>query len=112
MAALLESEGPAGPPVPAFFDDTTPMSGPQLSTPGAGPFLLSPRDYLADMLKAFDFCLPTTGKAVPDRPDWLHEIKYAAIASVWSPTASAFARSPSSAPPEMQNGDAELAPPS
>ena len=76
MAALLESEGPAGPPVPAFFDDTTPMSGPQLSTPGAGPFLLSPRDYLADMLKAFDFCLPTTGKAVPDRPDWLHEIKY------------------------------------
>ena len=56
--------------------------------------------------------LPTTGKAVPDRPDWLHEIKYAAIASVWSPTASAFARSPSSAPPEMQKGDAELAPPS
>jgi bifunctional non-homologous end joining protein LigD len=24
----------------------------------------------------FDFCLPTSATAVPDRPDWLHEIKY------------------------------------
>jgi ATP-dependent DNA ligase len=32
--------------------------------------------YLGHMFKAFDFCLPTTVKAVPDRPDWLHEIKY------------------------------------
>jgi ATP dependent DNA ligase domain len=28
------------------------------------------------MLKAFDFCIPTRGTKVPDRPDWLHEIKY------------------------------------
>ncbi|HJY88740.1 MAG TPA: hypothetical protein VJ255_00605 [Candidatus Acidoferrum sp.] len=28
------------------------------------------------MLKAFDFCLPTTGTKVPDRADWIHEIKY------------------------------------
>jgi len=23
----------------------------------------------------FEFCLPTSAKAVPDGPDWLHEIK-------------------------------------
>jgi bifunctional non-homologous end joining protein LigD len=28
------------------------------------------------MLKAFDFCIPTRGTKVPDRADWLHEIKY------------------------------------
>jgi bifunctional non-homologous end joining protein LigD len=28
------------------------------------------------MLKAFDFYIPTRGTKVPDRPDWLHEIKY------------------------------------
>ncbi|TWI73616.1 ATP dependent DNA ligase-like protein [Bradyrhizobium huanghuaihaiense] len=28
------------------------------------------------MLNAFEFCLPTAAKAVPDGPDWLHEIKY------------------------------------
>jgi ATP-dependent DNA ligase len=28
------------------------------------------------MLKPFNFCLPTRGTAVPDGPDWLHEIKY------------------------------------
>ena len=28
------------------------------------------------MFKAFEFCLPTTGKQVPDGPEWLHEIKY------------------------------------
>jgi bifunctional non-homologous end joining protein LigD len=24
----------------------------------------------------FEFCIPTRGTKVPDRPDWLHEIKY------------------------------------
>jgi ATP-dependent DNA ligase len=28
------------------------------------------------MFKAFDFCLPTRGIRVPDRPEWLHEVKY------------------------------------
>jgi bifunctional non-homologous end joining protein LigD len=28
------------------------------------------------MFKVFEFCLPTTGKAVPAGPEWLHEIKY------------------------------------
>jgi ATP-dependent DNA ligase len=28
------------------------------------------------MFKAFEFCLPTTGKAVPAGAEWLHEIKY------------------------------------
>ena len=28
------------------------------------------------MLKRFEFCLPTMGKAVPAGPDWFHEIKY------------------------------------
>jgi ATP-dependent DNA ligase len=28
------------------------------------------------MFKAFEFCLPTTGKVVPAGPEWLHEIKY------------------------------------
>jgi ATP-dependent DNA ligase len=32
--------------------------------------------YLCSMLKAFDFCIPTRGTKVPDRPEWLHEIKY------------------------------------
>jgi bifunctional non-homologous end joining protein LigD len=25
---------------------------------------------------AFDFCLPTRGIKVPDRPEWIHEVKY------------------------------------
>src|ERR1700751_5363248 len=28
------------------------------------------------MFKAFEFCLPISGKEVPDRPEWLHEVKY------------------------------------
>ncbi|MCK1405287.1 RNA ligase family protein [Bradyrhizobium sp. 76] len=28
------------------------------------------------MRTAFDFCLPTAAKVVPDGPDWIHEIKY------------------------------------
>ena len=28
------------------------------------------------MLKAFEFCIPTTGTIVPAGPEWLHEIKY------------------------------------
>jgi ATP-dependent DNA ligase len=28
------------------------------------------------MPSTFDFCLPSSGKAVPSGPDWLHEIKY------------------------------------
>ncbi len=32
--------------------------------------------YLRRMFKAFEFCLPTTAKAVPTGPDWFHEIKY------------------------------------
>jgi ATP-dependent DNA ligase len=27
-------------------------------------------------MPGFEFCLPTTGKAVPAGPDWLHEVKY------------------------------------
>jgi ATP-dependent DNA ligase len=28
------------------------------------------------MLSALKFCLPTSARAVPDRPNWLHEVKY------------------------------------
>jgi bifunctional non-homologous end joining protein LigD len=28
------------------------------------------------MLKAFEFCLPTKSTAVPNGPEWFHEIKY------------------------------------
>jgi bifunctional non-homologous end joining protein LigD len=28
------------------------------------------------MFKAFEFCIPTGSQAVPDGPDWLHEVKY------------------------------------
>ena len=28
------------------------------------------------MFEAFDFCLPTRGIKVPDRPEWVHEVKY------------------------------------
>ena len=34
------------------------------------------RAYLRRMFKSFDFCVPTRGTAVPDTPDWLHEVKY------------------------------------
>src|SRR6201994_2223775 len=28
------------------------------------------------MFKSFDFCFPSAGKEVPNRPAWLHEVKY------------------------------------
>ncbi|WLB43002.1 RNA ligase family protein [Bradyrhizobium ottawaense] len=28
------------------------------------------------MRSAFEFCLPTAAKVVPDGPDWIHEVKY------------------------------------
>jgi len=28
------------------------------------------------MTIAVEFCLPTSGKAVPSGPDWIHEVKY------------------------------------
>src|ERR1700745_1008719 len=28
------------------------------------------------MFGLFDFCLPTRGIKVPDRPEWIHELKY------------------------------------
>ena len=28
------------------------------------------------MPSTFKFCLPTSARAVPDRPNWLHEVKY------------------------------------
>jgi hypothetical protein len=28
------------------------------------------------MPEPIEFCLPTSGKAVPSGPDWLHEVKY------------------------------------
>ena len=34
-------------------------------------------DYLAAMLKSpFEPCIPSGGKTVPDRPEWIHEIKH------------------------------------
>lgn len=32
--------------------------------------------YIRPMASAFESCLPTAAKAVPDGPDWIHEIKY------------------------------------
>jgi bifunctional non-homologous end joining protein LigD len=32
--------------------------------------------YLQDMRSTFAPCLPTTGKIVPVRPEWFHEVKY------------------------------------
>ncbi len=37
--------------------------------------IVSPSHYVHSMPK-FEFCLPTTGKAVPSGADWFHEIKY------------------------------------
>ena len=34
------------------------------------------RAYLRPMFQALDFCLPTRGIKVPDRPEWIHEVKY------------------------------------
>jgi ATP-dependent DNA ligase len=28
------------------------------------------------MPSTFEFCLPTSATSVPDRPNWLHEVKY------------------------------------
>src|SRR6516165_4666678 len=36
--------------------------------------ITTPDAYLHPMLKAFDFCIPTSAKQVPSSPDWLHEI--------------------------------------
>ena len=33
------------------------------------------------MPSTFEFCLPTRAAAVPDRPVWLHEVKYDGISS-------------------------------
>ena len=34
-------------------------------------------DFLAPMPKSpFEPCIPTKGTKVPDRPDWIHEIKH------------------------------------
>jgi bifunctional non-homologous end joining protein LigD len=42
-----------------------------------GPFAFPrPNAYLIIMLSTFEFCLPTTAAYVPDRPNWLHEVKY------------------------------------
>jgi hypothetical protein len=30
----------------------------------------------AYLRRMFEFCLPTSAKIVPDRPEWLHEVKY------------------------------------
>jgi hypothetical protein len=35
-----------------------------------------PDAYLQAMPSTFEFCLPSSGKAVPSGPDWIHEIKY------------------------------------
>jgi bifunctional non-homologous end joining protein LigD len=32
--------------------------------------------YLERMLSSFEFCLPINAANVPDRPNWLHEVKY------------------------------------
>ena len=32
--------------------------------------------YLRHMRSTFEPCIPTSGKAVPARPEWFHEIKY------------------------------------
>jgi hypothetical protein len=43
---------------------------------GAGFVFFWGSTYLFHILKAFEFCLPGVGTKVPDRPDWIHEIKY------------------------------------
>jgi ATP-dependent DNA ligase len=35
-----------------------------------------PKPICKAMPSTFEFCLPSSGKAVPSGPDWLHEIKY------------------------------------
>jgi bifunctional non-homologous end joining protein LigD len=37
---------------------------------------LAGKPYLAGMAIAFEFAIPTPGKAVPDGPGWIHEIKF------------------------------------
>jgi bifunctional non-homologous end joining protein LigD len=37
---------------------------------------LAGHPYLAGMAKTFEFAIPTPGKAVPDGPQWIHEIKF------------------------------------
>jgi hypothetical protein len=51
-------------------------------------FICNGADYLGRM---FEFCLPTKSTIVPDGPDWLHEVKYAATGSGWSATVTACA---------------------
>jgi len=57
-----------------------PVEWSQRLTPPLGPFRfvsLAGRSYLCFMHKAsFEPCIPTRGTKVPDRPEWLHEIKH------------------------------------
>ena len=39
-------------------------------------WFFSNADYLCAMRKLFEPCIPTRGAKVPDRPDWIHEIKH------------------------------------
>ena len=38
--------------------------------------ILAADAYLKGHAKHLCFCLPSSGKAVPSGPDWIHEIKY------------------------------------
>jgi bifunctional non-homologous end joining protein LigD len=40
------------------------------------PILQVDQRFLSTMPSTFEFCIPTRATAVPDSPDWLHEIKY------------------------------------
>ena len=42
----------------------------------AGLAKLRRTPILPSMRSTFEFCLPTKSDAVPDGPDWLHEVKY------------------------------------
>jgi bifunctional non-homologous end joining protein LigD len=43
---------------------------------GSMPILQVDQRFLSTMPSTFEFCIPTRATAVPDSPDWLHEIKY------------------------------------
>src|SRR5215467_6497917 len=47
----------------------------RFAIPGQNVYLEASRHPVAPM-RAFEFCLPTSATSVPDRPIWLHEVKY------------------------------------
>jgi bifunctional non-homologous end joining protein LigD len=59
--------------MPSIHFDESPLTWTRAAI---GFAFLCTANYLGNMLKAFEFCIPTTGTKVPAGSEYIHEIKY------------------------------------